>query len=84
MSDRDFFFGLFRVNWWNYLWGYTAAQIELATIDAPLVVYADKDGKFNDVSADDIKEASDKWLNKYGGENKGKKINLSDLLNKKA
>ena len=36
---RDFFFGLFSVNDWEWYWGRTAAQIELRTIDQPLLVY---------------------------------------------
>lgn len=36
---KDFFFGLVSVNDWEWLWGRTAAQIELRTIDQPIVVY---------------------------------------------
>ena len=41
---RDFLFGMIRVPMWDYYWGLTAAQVELLTIDQPIVVYkADKD-----------------------------------------
>ena len=36
---RDFCFGLIRVPMWDYYWGLTAAQVELLTIDQPIVVY---------------------------------------------
>ena len=36
---RDFLFGLIRVPMWDYYWGLTAAQVELLTIDQPIVVY---------------------------------------------
>ncbi len=36
---RDFFFGMIRVPMWDYYWGFTAAQIELLTIDQPIIVY---------------------------------------------
>lgn len=41
--SKSFFFGLVTVYDWEWLWGRTAAQIELRTIDQPIVVYkADK------------------------------------------
>jgi hypothetical protein len=44
MMPRDFLFGLIRVPMWDYYWGLTAAQVELLTIDQPIVVYkADKE-----------------------------------------
>ena len=43
---RDFFFGLVSVCDWEWLWGRTAAQIELRTIDQPIVVWKrDDSGK---------------------------------------
>ena len=36
---RDFCFGLVRVPMYDYYWGLTAAQVELLTIDQPIVVY---------------------------------------------
>ena len=41
---RYFLFGFIEVPMWDYYWGLTAAQVELLTIDQPIVVYkADKD-----------------------------------------
>lgn len=42
---KDFFFGLVSVNDWEWLWGRTAAQIELRTIDQPIVVYKREENK---------------------------------------
>ena len=39
MMSKSFFFGLVTVCDWEWLWGRTAAQIELRTIDQPIVVY---------------------------------------------
>ena len=43
--SRSFFFGLVTVNDWEWLWGRTAAQIELRTIDQPIVVYKRDENK---------------------------------------
>lgn len=40
---KDFFFGLYSVNDWEWLWGRTAAQIELRSIDQPITVYKHDD-----------------------------------------
>lgn len=40
---RYFFFGLHRVQMWEYYWGHTAAQIEIMEIDAPMVCYKKHD-----------------------------------------
>ena len=37
---RYFFFGLVRVQMYEYYWGHTAAQIALIDVDQPLTVYA--------------------------------------------
>lgn len=66
---RDFFFGLYRVPMWDYYWGLTAAQVELLTVDQPIVVYkADKktekpwkDGYVEDGYAN---KQYQKWLEK--------------------
>ena len=42
---KDFFFGFVSVNDWEWLWGRTAAQIELRTIDQPIVVYKREENK---------------------------------------
>ena len=42
---RYFFFGLWRVQMYEYNWGHTAAQIELIDVDQPLTVYAKHESK---------------------------------------
>lgn len=61
---------------WNYLWGYTAAQIELMAVDAPMVVYTE--GKERKPSKEELAATADKWEKKYKG--KSKKVDLSELL----
>ena len=45
MMSKSFFFGLITVYDWEWLWGRTAAQIELRTIDQPIVVYKREENK---------------------------------------
>ena len=66
---RDFLFGMIRVPMWDYYWGLTAAQVELLTIDQPIVVYkADKDNdkpwKNGTVTEGYAKSQYQKWLEK--------------------
>ena len=78
---RDFLFGLVRVPMWDYYWGLTAAQIELLTVDQPIVVYKKekkeapwKDGK---VSEDYADKQYRKWLErKKQREREGKTVDL--------
>lgn len=79
MCDRDFLFGLHRVKAWNYWWGYSAAQIELIAIDAPLVLYKPEKGKFGKVDRTRAREVTEKWVSKYK-DNGGETINLTDIL----
>lgn len=39
VMSKSFFFGFVTVYDWEWLWGRTAAQIELRTIDQPIIVY---------------------------------------------
>ena len=41
---RYFFFGLVRVQMYEYYWGHTAAQIELIDADAPMICYKKHEG----------------------------------------
>lgn len=64
---KDFFWGLVSVCDWEWLWGRTAAQIELRTLDQPIVVYkADKDKekpwKNGTVSGSYANKQYQKWL----------------------
>ncbi|GAE15776.1 hypothetical protein [Bacteroides pyogenes] len=60
---------------WGYYDAYTAAQIELMAVDAPMVVYnhdkekgkKGKDGQsFKKANALDILETASEWKRKYG------------------
>ena len=78
---RDFLFGLIRVPMWDYYWGLTAAQVELLSIDQPIVVYkADKDNdkpwKKGQVSGGYAKSQYQKWLEKKKREAEGKKLDF--------
>ena len=64
---RYFLFGTIEVPMWDYYWGLTAAQVEILTIDQPIVVYkADKDKakpwKDGSVSGEYANKAYLKWL----------------------
>lgn len=66
---RDFCLGIIRVPMWDYYWGLTAAQVELLTIDQPIVVYKkdnDKEKPWNNGTAteDYAKKQYQKWLEK--------------------
>lgn len=68
---------------WAYKWVHTIAQIELITLDCPIIVYPkgkDKNGKeFTKANADSVYNAADKWENKYKGSSGGVKVSLEGL-----
>lgn len=80
---KSFFFGFYTVYDWDWLWGRTAAQIELRTIDQPRIVYkADKNKekpwKDGTVSSDYANKQYRKWLEgKKMREKEGKRIDLA-------
>lgn len=39
MMPRDYLFGLIRIPMYDYYWGLTSAQVDLLSIDRPMVVY---------------------------------------------
>ena len=88
MMPRYFLFGLIEVPMWDYYWGLTAAQVELLTIDQPIVVYkADKDNdkpwKNGTVSEGYANKQYQKWLEKKKKrEAEGKDIDLNEVLQK--
>lgn len=47
-EPRQFFFSFISVPFYNYYWGFTAAQIELMMTDLPLIVYLKNNNKKND------------------------------------
>ena len=85
---RDFLFGLVRVPMWDYYWGLTAAQIELLTIDTPIVVYKRDDSgkpkpgeKGFTRTAEQARKEYEKWKARQEAEKKkGVKIDLSTFL----
>lgn len=84
--SKSFFFGLVTVYDWEWLWGRTAAQIELRTIDQPIVVYkADKNKekpwKNGTVSEDYASDQLRKWQErKKQREREGKIIDIEKAL----
>lgn len=85
---KDFFFGLLSVYDWEWLWGRTAAQIELRTIDQPIVVYKKDDKKpkpweGGKVSKEYADKAYQKWLEgKKKRDREGTGLNLGKTLGK--
>ncbi len=85
---RDFLFGLVRVPMWDYYWGLTAAQIELLTIDTPIVVYKRDDSgkpkpgeKGFTRTAEQARKEYERWKARQEAEKKkGVKIDLSTFL----
>ena len=64
--SKSFFFGLVTVYDWEWLWGRTIAQIELRTIDCPIIVYKadkakEKPWKDGTVSESYAQKALRKW-----------------------
>lgn len=58
---------------WNYYWGYTAQQIQLLLLDAPVIVYKDKNKKDRKPSVLERMKGVDKYMNKYkDGDSKNK------------
>lgn len=84
MASRDYFFGLFRVKAWDYWWGYTAAQLELMVVDAPLVVYDTdkKSKKKRKPSALQIARSEKRFLEEHG-DGKGGAFSIAGFMNKK-
>lgn len=83
MASRDYFFGLIRVKAWDYWWGYTAAQLELMVVDAPLVVYdTDKKGKKKrKPTALQIARSEKRFMEEHGS-SKGEAFSLADYIKK--
>ena len=82
-TSRYFLFGLIEVKEWPYLWGYTAAQIQLMMIDEPLTVYKKSDEKTEaeKKTPEHMMEVVERWKAK---KRQGKGVKLSDFLGKGA
>ena len=84
MMPRYFLFGLIRVPMWEYRCGLTIAQIELLTIDTPIIVYKRNDNKPKPgekgytVSSDQAEKAYFEWLQRK--KKRGRKIDFQHLL----
>ena len=87
MQPRYFFFGLIRIERYEYLYGHTVAQIELMTYDVPITVYKADDNKpkpgekgFQRTAAQASIEYQ-RWLDRKNKEKeKGIKVNLNTFL----
>ena len=86
--SKSFFFGLVTVYDWEWLWGRTAAQVELRTIDQPIVVYKADDNKpkpweNGTASSEYTNKAYQKWLEKKKKrEAEGKSFDVSKAFQK--
>lgn len=67
---------------WNYYWGYTAAQIELAIADGPVIVYKhDKkgtDGKKKKPTGASVERAALQWEQEHKQDGGKITVDLSD------
>ena len=87
MQPKYFLFGLIRIERYEYLYGHTAAQIELMTYDVPITVYKADNNKpkpgekgFERTAAQANIEYQ-RWLDRREKErNKGVKVNLDNFL----
>lgn len=69
----------FGIRAYDYWWGYTSAQIELMTVDVPIVRYkSDEQKKHGKKEMDALADA---WAERRKGKTlKGKKVSLSEWL----
>ena len=75
LQDKHLFGGLITIKAYDYWWGYSAAQIQLMVVDAPLIVYTH--GKDRKPSKREIEEKFEEWK----GKNSGGKISIDKILN---
>lgn len=88
MMPRRFFFGLIEVPMWEYRSGLTIAQIDILTIDQPIVVHKRDDSnrpkpgeKGFTRTADQARKEYERWKKRHEEEkNKGISINLDTFL----
>lgn len=70
---------------WGYYWGYTAAQIELLSVDGPIISYNHKHKTKNDkkkpfVNTEDVERKAREWQEKYGGGKPDVVLDFSEYL----
>lgn len=79
--SRYFLFGLIEVKEWGYMWGWTAAQIQMMMVDQTITVYKKDDDKKKEESIEEKKERMEQivanWKKKKAS---GKSMKLSDFL----
>lgn len=88
MMPRYFLFGMIRVPMWEYRCGLTIAQIELLTIDQPIIVYKREQDKPKPGekgftrTAEQAQKEYQKWKTRQEAEKKakGKTLNMQDFL----
>ena len=69
---------------YDYWWGYSSAQIDLMTVDQPLVVYPKDSSTPKKHTKKEMDDMYDRWEAKRNGSTMaGKKISLGDYLNNK-
>lgn len=72
----------FGIRAYDYWYGYTHAQIELMSVDVPIVVYENTDKK--NATKREMDDLADQWYKNKGETfKKGEKINLTEYLNSK-
>lgn len=59
---------------YEYMWGMTAAQVELMVYDVPIVVYGKNGDKFGKVNKKKMELVNEQWNEKYS--DKEKIVNL--------
>lgn len=75
------FFGFWRVNMWNYYWGMSSAQIELAIADGPVIVYKhDKKDKSKKPTAAAIEKAALLWEQEHKEDGGKLKLNMKNFI----
>lgn len=69
---------------YDYWYGYTAAEIELMSIDQPLVSYKSRKKNDGKHTAEEINATMEEWERTHGSyELSGEKVSLSELFGHK-
>ena len=85
---RYYFFGMYRIQMYEWYWGHTAAQIELIDADAPMICYKKHDDANKGLKPGDkgykpnekkLEDAVQKWK-KRKAEREGRGFKLSSFL----
>lgn len=71
--------GLIRVPMYEYLWGHTAAQVELMSCDQPFVAYK----RTREETMEEKSKRMDATVEKWRKRREKRKFNIHDFLNGK-